>query len=154
MKNEFLRHLIATIAYRLAKAVNNATPEFYYFEAGSGIRKPKEILHHMCQVIAFAIAVLDKQPRRIIEQMPGGEQLNKFYELLESTDDKLAVIDLENENRLKLVQGPFADIFTHIGQLALLRRYVNDPVPAENFMNANVKIGVIKIEDQNLNSSV
>jgi hypothetical protein len=39
----------------------------------------------------------------------------------------------------QFLQGPFADVMTHVGQLALLRRLADAPVPPENFIFADVQ---------------
>jgi hypothetical protein len=39
-----------------------------------------------------------------------------------------------------MLQGPFADAMTHVGQIALLRRLADSPVPSENFIYADVSI--------------
>ena len=38
----------------------------------------------------------------------------------------------------QLLQGPLADVMTHAGQLALLRRLAGSPVPPENFIRAAI----------------
>jgi hypothetical protein len=38
----------------------------------------------------------------------------------------------------QLLQGPFSDAMTHAGQLAMLRRLYDDPVPPENFIVAEI----------------
>ena len=40
----------------------------------------------------------------------------------------------------QLLQGPLADAMTHAGQLAMLRRLSGSPVPAENFLKAEIDI--------------
>ncbi len=39
----------------------------------------------------------------------------------------------------RMLQGPFADAMTHVGQIALLRRLADSPVPSENFIYAAVQ---------------
>jgi hypothetical protein len=39
----------------------------------------------------------------------------------------------------QLLQGPFADTLTHVGQLAMLRRLADSPVPPENFIYADIR---------------
>jgi hypothetical protein len=39
----------------------------------------------------------------------------------------------------QLLQGPFSDVMTHVGQLALLRRLADDPIPPENFVYADIR---------------
>jgi hypothetical protein len=38
----------------------------------------------------------------------------------------------------RLLQGPFADAMTHVGQLAMLRRLAGAPVPPEDFSEAEI----------------
>lgn len=38
----------------------------------------------------------------------------------------------------RMLQGPFSDAMTHVGQLAMLRRLVGSPVPPENFVFAAI----------------
>jgi hypothetical protein len=38
----------------------------------------------------------------------------------------------------QLLQGPFSDVMTHIGQLSMLRRLYGSPVPPENFIYADI----------------
>ncbi|MGP1311157.1 MAG: hypothetical protein ACTS27_13255, partial [Phycisphaerales bacterium] len=47
----------------------------------------------------------------------------------------------------RLVQGPFSDILTHIGQLAMLQRLLDNPIPWEDFSNSKIQTG---IHDKNL----
>jgi hypothetical protein len=37
------------------------------------------------------------------------------------------------------LQGPLADVLTHVGQLAMLRRMSGNPVAPENFIYAEVR---------------
>jgi len=39
----------------------------------------------------------------------------------------------------QLLQGPFADTMTHVGQLAMLRRLADSPVAPENFIYADIR---------------
>ncbi|HKC41545.1 MAG TPA: hypothetical protein VKC15_18520, partial [Gemmatimonadales bacterium] len=39
----------------------------------------------------------------------------------------------------QLLQGPFADTMTHVGQLAMLRRLADSPVAPENFIYADIQ---------------
>ena len=41
----------------------------------------------------------------------------------------------------KLFQGPLADAFTHIGQIAQLRRMAGAPVKGENYVLADIEAG-------------
>ena len=39
----------------------------------------------------------------------------------------------------QLLQGPFADTMTHVGQLAMLRRLADSPVAPEDFIYADIR---------------
>ena len=54
MKNQFLRHLLATIKYRFEKSLLNSTDHFGDFTLGKGSRSPSEIIRHMYEVIRWA----------------------------------------------------------------------------------------------------
>ena len=41
----------------------------------------------------------------------------------------------------KLFQGPIADAFTHVGQIAMLRRMAGSPVKGENYFKADIEVG-------------
>jgi len=43
----------------------------------------------------------------------------------------------------QILQGSLSDAMAHIGQLLMLRRRTGSPVPAENFIYANIKKGVL-----------
>src|SRR6056297_2032765 len=49
--NEYLRHTLATIAYRFQKSVSRSTHEFGSFNLGHGSRTTAEIVNHIYQVL-------------------------------------------------------------------------------------------------------
>lgn len=145
-----IRHILATIAYRSTKTVCQVDAAFYEMELGNGIRKPAEILRHMGQVLSYTLGVLTNTTPIKLQPLDGDAELDRFYALLNQVDQRITETDIDYELSLKLIQGPFADVLTHIGQLALLRRAFHDPVPGENFMEAVVQIGRLNQEDQTL----
>ena len=149
---DVIRHLLATISYRLAKSVNQVNPDFYEMALPNGIRKPKEILRHMSQVLMFSISVLNNTTPAKLNQENGETELKRFYLTLEQLDELLIKTGINYELTLQFIQGPMADTLTHIGQIAMLRRYYNDPVKGENFMKAKVTIGKLKLDEQQLNN--
>jgi hypothetical protein len=46
----------------------------------------------------------------------------------------------------KLMQGPGLDAFTHVGQLAMLRRLSGSPTKGENFVAAAIAVGQVKAD--------
>ncbi|PYQ48477.1 MAG: hypothetical protein DMF78_21165, partial [Acidobacteria bacterium] len=60
---EMLRHVVATIAYRAAKAVRGAAPEFGAFRAGEGSRTAGEILAHMGDLFDWGLSIAEGRER-------------------------------------------------------------------------------------------
>jgi hypothetical protein len=75
--------------------------------------------------------------------------VQRFYSLLAEVDARIAAgVVLENGMDLKLVQGPFADVLTHIGQLHAMRRRTGWAVTPANYINAAVNAGSISLDAQ------
>jgi hypothetical protein len=74
------------------------------------------------------------------EPLPDFEQeITRFHEMLESLADHLRRgTPLQGTTPEQMLQGPFSDAMTHVGQLAMLRRLSGDPVPPENFIVADI----------------
>jgi hypothetical protein len=58
-----LRHFIAALAYRTAKALREAPPGFEAFQAGQQTRTPRELVRHMSGVINYAIKDRERSTR-------------------------------------------------------------------------------------------
>ena len=52
---EFLRHTVATLAYRGGKAIRGAPPSFARFRASPTTRTPGEVLAHVCDLLDWAL---------------------------------------------------------------------------------------------------
>jgi hypothetical protein len=146
--NHFLRHLLATIAYRLAKSVRGVEVAFYSMESVNGIRTPGQILAHMSQVMNYTLTYLSQTERVRLEPLDGPAELDRFYSFLKRLDQVLEQHPLSDDLTQQLIQGPLADVLTHVGQLSLLRRYMGEPVKGENFMKARIRSGIIDREAQ------
>ncbi|MGB3180765.1 MAG: hypothetical protein WBB45_05210 [Cyclobacteriaceae bacterium] len=144
MKNELLRHIISTIRYRFDKSVRGSKEAFADFSLGRESRSPAEIVHHMYDVI-YSTRVFIEQ-----ESLPAGEiQLLGFEDEIDRFNLELGKIDRLLEERSldinyskRLVQGPFSDVLTHIGQLAMLQRLTGNPIDGEDFSGSNIKTGL------------
>ncbi len=135
-----LKHFLAAIAYRSQKALRGAPDSFPDFRAGANVRTPHELLWHMTGVLGYARTFFVGgvwQPGKL----PAfGEEIQRFHEVLE---DLGRLLETETPNRdisvEQLLQGPLADVMTHVGQLAMLRRLAGSPVPPENFIRATIR---------------
>src|SRR5262245_12812857 len=52
---EVLRHAVAAVAYRGAKALRGAPPDFAHFKAGPSTREPVQILAHINDLYDWAL---------------------------------------------------------------------------------------------------
>src|ERR1700683_4032617 len=56
---ELLRHTLATLAYRGAKAIGGAPANFSSFNAGAGTRTPGQILAHIGDLFDWAASIAE-----------------------------------------------------------------------------------------------
>ncbi len=137
---DFLRHTVATLAYRGGKAVRDAPASFAAYDGGT--RTPAKILAHMGDLLDWALSMADGSKQwHDSEPLPWDEECTRFFAALQKLDDYLAsdapiACPLE-----KLFQGPIADALVHTGQLAMLRRMSGTPMKSENYFAADVSAG-------------
>ena len=139
-KREMLRHTVATLGYRAARALEEAPQEFSGF-AGAG-RTPAQILAHMGDLFDWALSLAQGQERwRNSPPLEWNEEKARFFAALEAFDRRLASAEPIHAGEEKLFQGPVADALTHVGQLAMLRRLAGSPAWSENFAVAEIRAG-------------
>ncbi len=68
-------------------------------------------------------------------------EVDRFYGVLEKLDQVFIESKTGEITWRQLLQGHLSDAITHVGQLTMLRRMADSPVPYENFIKANVRIG-------------
>ena len=138
----FLRHTLATIAYRGAKAIRNAGPNFAEYGSPETSRTPAKILAHIGDLMDWALAMSDGR-REWHESAPLAweKECERFFTSLKKFDDYLASDKPLEAPAEKLFQGPIADALTHIGQLAMLRRMAGVPLKGENYYVAEITVG-------------
>jgi hypothetical protein len=142
MHREFLRHTLATLAYRAAKPLNGAPECFENFRAAEGTRSAGEILAHLCDLMDWSLSIVrGKETWRDTEISSWEEGSRRFYEALETLDAVLAGAESLPFPLERLFQGPVADALTHVGQIALLRRLAGAPVRGENYFRADIAPG-------------
>lgn len=139
---QMLRHCLATVAYRGAKAVRGAAPEFAQFHAAEGVRAPGEILAHVGDLYDWALSLArGQQAWHDSTPLPWPQEAERFHAALKAFDDYLASGDALHCTAEELLQGPIADSLTHIGQLTILRRISGAPIRAENYAKAAIATG-------------
>ncbi len=134
-----LRHFLAALAYRVQKALRDAPPSFGAFQAGHRVRTPAELVRHMTSVLGYARTFFVGGSYRP-EPLPDlAAEVQRFHAMLEDLAAQLeAGAPLRGTTPERLLQGPLADAMTHAGQLAMLRRLADSPVPPENFIVAAI----------------
>ena len=141
-KRELLRHLLATLAYRASRTLENAPSEFADF-GGTG-RRPVVILAHMGDLMAWACSIAEgKSAWRPVQPLPWPQEQERFFETLGAFDRFLASESPIQAPIERLLQGPVADALTHVGQLAIMRRMAGSPTRGENFYIADIAAGQV-----------
>src|SRR5262245_3858422 len=109
-----LRQLAATLAYRAAKVLRDAPPEFQSRTLGPATRRPPQIVAHMADLMGWAIRMAQGE---YVWKAEGGDDWNVEVERFFSN---LATLDRELEGAVaspgaidKLIQGPLSDALTH-----------------------------------------
>src|ERR1035437_2828224 len=141
-KRELLRHTLATVAYRTARALEGAPDHFAGF-AGAG-RMPVQILSHMGDLFEWALSAAMGQERwRATQPRAWAEEQQRFFESLQTLDAFLATGGPLHAPVERLLQGPVADALTHVGPLAMLRRLSGSPTHGESFYLAAIAAGQV-----------
>ena len=139
-KRELLRHTVATLAYRGAKAVRNAPAEFGDFKGAQ--KTPNQILTHVGDLLDWALSMANGQHEwHDSTPLPWDAEAKRFFSALQAFDDYLASAEPLQAPVEKLFQGPVADALTHVGQIAMLRRLAGVPIKGENYFAADVVAG-------------
>jgi hypothetical protein len=137
-----LRHVIATLAYRAAKVLRDVPPDFAIASFAATTRRPVQIVAHLSDLIAWGVSLARGE---YVWKPAGGENWNvevqRFFDGLATLDAELAANRPFVGSIEKLIQGPLADAFTHVGQLAMLRGMCGAPVRPESYARAAIAIG-------------
>ena len=148
-KTEMLRHTVATLAYRGAKAVRGASDSFASFKASDTTRTPAEILAHIGDLLDWALSIASgHETWNNAEPLAWDKEIERFHAALKSFDDYLASDSELDASCERLFQGPVADALTHVGQIAMLRRIAGEPMKGENYSRAKIQAGRVGAEQE------
>ena len=141
---EAARHLLSTIAYRFEKATQHCNSTYPSLNIGKGVRTPLEIVHHMRILVHYATSRLTKNKKSIDKNEEWEVEKKLFLDQLEKLDQLLE--EKKNDKRMlqRLIQGPLADMLTHVGQLSMMSRLNDQPVEGINYYDAPIEVGKIK----------
>jgi hypothetical protein len=146
-KREMLRHTVATLAYRGAKAVRGAPASFASYKASETTRTPAQILAHIGDLLDWGLSIAQgAEAWNNSERLPWDQEVARFHQALESFDNYLASDADLSAPCERLFQGPVADALTHVGQLTMLRRIAGAPIKGENYSRAKIEGGHVGAE--------
>ena len=141
-KREFLRHTLATLAYRGGNAVRGTSTEFAGFSIGENPKAPAMILAHIGDLLDWAVTIAaGKQVWNNSVPLPWDQEVERFHAALRKLDDVLASERPLAASPEVLFQGPIADALTHVGQLTMLRRLAGTKMKSENYARAEIVAG-------------
>ena len=138
----FLRHTVATLAYRCGKAVRGAPPSFADFKAGPTTRTPIEILAHIGDLLDWALSqAKGEEAWHGATPLSWDREVERFFAALKAFDDYLASKEPLHKPAERMFQGAIADSLNHTGQITMLRRLAGSHVRGENYSRADIQIG-------------
>lgn len=143
----FLRHTLATLAYRGGKAVRGAPDGFSTFQAGPTSRTAGQILAHVGDLLDWGLSIAEGQQKwKDSSPQAWTDDVARFHAALAALDAYLASGNPVAVADEQLFQGPIADALTHVGQINYLRRLAGSPVKGENYFRADIHVGRVGAE--------
>lgn len=140
----WLRHAVATIAYRGGKVLRDAPETVSFLRICPTSRSTVEIIAHINDLLEWAHSIVTGDERWTTPSPKSWHEENeRFYIALQSLDEALSTVESLNGSAMRLFHGPLADALTHIGQIATLRRFGGSPVKGENYFKASIAAGQI-----------
>jgi hypothetical protein len=137
-----LRQLAATLAYRAAKVLRDVPPSFPQQTFGAATRQPVRIVAHMADLMTWGVSMAGGGKEWKAEGTDDWEkEVARFFDRLAALDAALAAEGEFKGSVDKIIQGPFADALTHVGQLAMLRGMAGIPVRPESYARAKIEAG-------------
>jgi hypothetical protein len=139
---DLLRHTVATLAYRGAKAVRGAPDAFGEFRPAPEGRTAGEILAHIGDLLDWALSLAEgREAWRESPPLPWTGEAERFFAALAALDARLAAEGPLAVPAERIFQGPIADALTHVGQIAMLRRLSGSRMKGENYSKAEITAG-------------
>ena len=144
----FLRHALATLAYRAGKTVRGTPEAFGQYRVTPESPSSVEILAHMGDLMDWVLRTVKGEPSwTSATPLPWEQEIARFFRSLKALDDYLVAGPIRWEPD-RLFQGGIADALTHTGQLAMLRRLAGFKMKGENYARADMAIGRVGIDQK------
>ena len=146
-KRAFLRHAVATVAYRGGKAVRGAPESFASYSADGTPRTPAKILAHIGDLYDWALSqAKGAEAWADSEPLAWDREVERFFATLQRFDEYLVSDAPLAATPERIFQGAIADSLAHVGQLAMLRRLAGAKMKSENYARAEIVSGRVGAE--------
>ncbi|HVP39444.1 MAG TPA: hypothetical protein VMS93_09710 [Candidatus Saccharimonadales bacterium] len=143
----FLRHTLATLAYRAGKAVRGTPEAFGQFRPTPDSPACVMILAHMGDLMDWVLRMVQGKPTwTTAAPLTWAGEIARFFAAVRALDEHLASGAPIRWEPGRVFQGGIADALTHTGQLALLRRLSGFKMKGENYSRADIVAGRVGIE--------
>ena len=145
----FLRHALATLAYRAGKTVRGTPEAFGLYRATPESPSCVEILAHMGDLMDWVLRMVQGEPTwTTASPLPWEKEIARFYAALKALDDYLASEAPIRWDPGRVFQGGIADALTHTGQLAMLRRLSGFKMKGESYARSEIAVGRVGLEQK------
>lgn len=138
----WLRHTLATLAYRAEKVLRDVPQGFAACRASPRSRSALALVAHLGDLLEWGTRMTGGE--RLWQPIPQVEwesAVERFFRSVAALDAALASADPQSLPLEVIFQGPIADALTHVGQLALMRGMVDAPVRPESYARARIVVG-------------
>jgi hypothetical protein len=143
----FLRHALATLAYRAGKTVRGTPEAFGAYRPTPDSNACVEILAHMGDLMEWVLRMAQGETRwTSATPLPWEHEIERFFATLKALDDHLASDAPILGEPARMFQGGIADALTHTGQLAMLRRLSGHKMKGENYARADIAVGRVGLD--------
>lgn len=139
-----LRHTLATLAYRAAKALRHVPPGFADYRISPTSRTPLQLVGHLGDLFDWANHIADGKWTWAANSIGAWDaEVDRFFRLLGRLDERLASERPLGNPAGAIFQGPIADALTHVGQLNMIRGAMGSPVRPESYGRAAIRVGQV-----------
>ena len=143
----FLRHALATLAYRAGKTVRGTPEAFGQYRWNADSPSCVEILSHMGDLMDWVLRMVKGEPSwTTATPQPWDREIQRFFAALTALDDHLASGAPIQWDPGSVFQGGIADALTHTGQLAMLRRMSGHKMKGESYARADIVVGRVGLD--------
>ena len=139
---QFLRHTVATLAYRAEKVLREVPEGFAGARSSPATRTPLEVVSHLGDLMEWAESMTRGESSwKPVAAASWDAAVARFFRGLAALDAALAAETSEKCSAEVIFQGPVADALTHVGQIAMMRGMAGSAVRPESYARAEIRVG-------------